>query len=86
MIIFKEGLKPDPEKVSALRYASRPRSKDKLRSFLCMVQSNKDFIPNLARRTINLCKRLWKHNHFTWNKECLREFADLKDALEKILC
>ena len=78
IIIFKEGLKPDPEKVSALRYASQPRSKDELRSFLCIVQSNKDFLPNLARKTINLRKRLRKHHRFTWNKECQREFEDLK--------
>ena len=71
------------KQVSALRYVSRPRSKDELRSFLCMVQSNKDFIPNLARKTINLRERLRKHNHFTWNKECQREFEDLTDAFRQ---
>ena len=83
MIISKEGLKPDPEKVSALTYASRPRSKDELHSFLCMVQSNKDFIPNVASKTINLRKRLRKHHRFRWNKECQREFEDLKDAFRE---
>ena len=87
MIISKDGLKPNPEKVSALRYASRPRSKDELCAFLYMVQSNTGFIPNLARKTINLCKRLQKHHRFLHGIRNVRESLKiLKMLLEKIIC
>jgi hypothetical protein len=38
IIISSEGIKPDQrEKVRALQHATAPRSKDKVRSFLCMI-------------------------------------------------
>ena len=38
MIVSKDGVRPDPSKVQALKDASRPRTKNELMSFLCMVQ------------------------------------------------
>ena len=38
IIVTKDGLKPDPKKVEALKYADRPKPKDELRSFMCMIQ------------------------------------------------
>ena len=81
--VCKDGIKPDPEKVKALQHASRPRSKDELQSFLCMIQSNKDFIPDLASKTMNLRMRTKKHSRFTWDKECQREFDRLKVAFRE---
>lgn len=54
MIITHKGVKPDPSKVKSLQTADRPCSKDEVVSFLCMVQSNSDFIPNLAQKTVHL--------------------------------
>ena len=80
LIVSKDGLKPDPKKVESLKLASPPTSKSELSSFLCMVQSNKDFIPNLASNTRHLRKRLKKHCRFSWDDECQREFDELKAA------
>ena len=44
VIISKDGILPDPEKVKVLHMASRPKTKEELMSFLCMIQSNKEFI------------------------------------------
>ena len=78
LIVSKDGLKPDPKKVESLRQASPPTSKAELSSFLCMIQSNKDFIPNLASKTQHLRKRLKKHCRFSWDKHCQKEFDELK--------
>ena len=72
--ITKDGLKPDPKKVESLKQAS----KAELISFMCMIQSNKDFIPTLASKTKHLRKRLKKHQCYTWDEDCQKEFEDLK--------
>ena len=45
-----ERVKPDPEKVKTLEQISLPKDKDGLKSFICMIQSNSDFIPNFAKK------------------------------------
>ena len=83
LIISKDGLKPDPSKVDSLKEASAPTNKAELSSFLCMIQSNRDFIPNLASKTQHMRKRLKKDIHFTWDHHCQREFEDLKSSFTK---
>ena len=78
MKITNKGLKPDPEKVRALQHATPPSNKDEVRSFLCMIQSNKDFIPNLARKTTHLRRLTKKHIKFVWSQECQKEFEILR--------
>ena len=51
LIVSKDGLKPDPKKVASLKEASAPTNKAELASSLCMMQSNRDFVPNLASKT-----------------------------------
>ena len=80
LVVSKDGLKPDPKKVESLQLATRPESKSELSSFLCMIQSNKDFIPNLAPRTKHMRQRLKKHQRFTWDEHCQKEFEDLKSS------
>ena len=53
-LINEGGAWPNPETVEALRQATRPETKEELISFLCMVQSNKDFVPNIAQNTQHL--------------------------------
>ena len=79
LYISKEGLSPDPEKVRALKQATPPYNKDELRSFLCMLQSNKDFIPNIATNTVHLRKLIKKNERFRWTTQCQAEFEKLKE-------
>ena len=76
----KDGVRPNPEKVSALKHATRPCNKQELISFLCMVQSNKNFIPFIAKKCAHLRSLTKKGKQFRWDKECQREFDELKDA------
>ena len=54
MIISKDGARPDPSKVQALRDATRPMTKGELMSFLCMGQASSEFIPGLSQKTAAL--------------------------------
>ena len=79
MIISGNGISPDPAKVENIKHITPPKTKDELKSFFCMIQSNKEFIPNLARKTSNMRQLLKKHRTFTWSKECQSEFENIKD-------
>ena len=83
MIVTNKGLKPDPSKVEALEIADRPRSNEEVVLFRCMVQSNSDFIPQLARKTVNLRQLTEKHARFHWSSACQAEFNELKNALRE---
>ena len=83
MIISKDGVQPDPAKVEALELVGKPRSKEEVMSFLCMIQSNAEFIPNLAQSTVNLRELTKKNVRFRWSKECNQEINELKEAFIK---
>ena len=46
-----DGLKPDPEKIEAVKQMPAPKSKKQLRRFLGMVNYLAKFIPDLAQKT-----------------------------------
>ena len=50
MIIGKDRIKPDPDKIKCPKEASKPHSKADAMSFLCFKQSFVDFIPHLSRK------------------------------------
>ena len=81
MIITGDGVRPDPRKVEALQNASRPETKSELMSFLCMLQANAEFIPNLSKETVNLRELTKKDVRFRWNKKCQTEFKKLRNLL-----
>ena len=47
--IESDGVRPDPAKVVALNHITPPQSKEELTSFLCMMQSNSGFHPQLRQ-------------------------------------
>ena len=79
-IVTADGLKPDPEKCQALQTAERPRTKEELTSFLCMIRSNGDFIPDLATMTANLRAMTAKNATFCWTDAHDQEFENVKSA------
>ena len=78
LIVSADGIRPDPAKVEALKQATIPSNKAEVQSFLCMLQSNADFIPKLALHTTHLRKLTLKHSRFRWTIECQKEFDKLK--------
>ena len=83
VLINADGIRPDPEKVAALKYATPPKNKHELISFLCMIQSNKDFIPHIARKTSHLRILTKKNKKFKWTKECQLEFDSLRNEFSE---
>ena len=86
LIISSEGVKPDPLKIEALNYLTAPKSKEELISFLCMMQSNSDFIPGFSRKASILRDLTKKGSQFKWqpkHEECFRSLlsAFKKDVL-----
>ena len=77
LIVSKDGVRPDPEKVHVLENIARPESKEELISFLCMMQSNAEFIPNFAKHSAILRKMTHKNAHFKWTKEAESTFVAL---------
>ena len=78
LIFSAEGVRPDPEKVAALDHLTTPENKEELVSFLCMMQSNSDFIPGFAKKAALLreltkkdCKFIWEPKH----EECFRDLT-----------
>ena len=51
MIFSSSRVRPDFEKIEALENLPPPKNKSELKSFICMMQSNSDFIPNFSKRT-----------------------------------
>ena len=78
MSIYRDGFCLDPSKVEALKDALPPTNKLKVMSFLCMLQANAEFIPNLSWQTVHLRCSYSKHKCFKWLAACLKEFECLK--------
>ena len=77
MLISEKGISPDPEKTKALENLAPPKSKDELKSFLCMNQSNSDFIPCFSKRVDILRNLLHSKQRFRWAPEHQVAFNDV---------
>ena len=66
MIFSADGMRPDPDKIDAINFITAPTNKDDLFSFLCMMQSNSDFIPNFAQKAAPLRELTYHNIHFKW--------------------
>ena len=83
LIVSEDGVKPDPRKVEALEHLEAPRTKEELRSFLCMMQSNAEFIPNFSKISAELRELTRDKVHFKWNNEHQNTFETLLKAFKK---
>ena len=83
MIISNNGVSPDPSKVAALKHMTPPATKDEVKSLFCMLQSNKNFIPHLARKTIHIRNLLKKETEFAWTESCHKEFKQIKEKFSQ---
>ena len=83
LIISEEGISADPDKVDALKDLKPPNNKDELISFICMMQSNAEFIPNFAKESAIL-RNLTKSNcKFRWGHQEQKAFENLIEKFKK---
>ncbi|PFX14103.1 Retrovirus-related Pol polyprotein [Stylophora pistillata] len=80
-IFTKDGLKPSPEKVKAIKECKAPQSKEEVRSFLGMAGYLDNFIPNYASIAAPLHRLTRKETKFHWGKEEHEAFQKIRENL-----
>ena len=85
MAFSNDGMRPDPPKINALNFVTAPTNKDDLISFLCMMQSNSDFILNFAQKTAPL-RELTHYNFISSGNKPTRNVLKAYKILKKTCC
>ncbi|GFY26680.1 retrovirus-related Pol polyprotein from transposon 412 [Trichonephila clavipes] len=80
-IISAEGVRTDPEKVSAVKNWKRPENLRELRSFLGLCTYYQKFVKGFSNIARPLHKLTESKQKFQWTKECEDSFLQLKEAL-----
>ena len=80
-LVDETGVKPDPDKVRAIRQMKAPSNVSELRRFLGMVTQQSKFSPHLANATKPLRDLLSSKNQWIWGHDQQRAFESLKRAL-----
>ena len=79
--IDTQGIRPDPNKVSAILRFATPTSVSNVRRFLGMVNQLSKFSPNLAKMTQPMRELLVKTNQWVWGEPQQSSFTKVKEAL-----
>jgi len=82
-IISKEGVKPDPEKVTAIKNIRLPQNKHDVQKILGMINYVGKFIPNLSETTAPLRKLIEKDTEFKLTDDHHKCLDVIKDHLCK---
>ena len=80
-LVGKDGIRPDPSKVSAVRHMTKPTDIHELRRFLGMVNQSGKYIPRLAELTLPLRELLSKKNAWVWGPPQQHAFNVIKETL-----
>ncbi|KAF8773528.1 Retrovirus-related Pol polyprotein like [Argiope bruennichi] len=80
-IISAEGVRTDPDKISAVRHWTCPTDVHQLRSFLGLCTYYRKFVKNFSTIARPLHKLTEAKQKFIWTDECDNAFNKLKDAL-----
>ena len=80
-VINQSGVRPDPDKVSAVAKMKPPTNTTELRRFLGMTNQLSKFAPQLAEKTKPLRDLLSKRNEWRWGDQQEQAFIDTKTAL-----
>ncbi|PIO61946.1 reverse transcriptase [Teladorsagia circumcincta] len=79
-IIDKDGRRPDPEKIEAIRQMPVPRNIAEVRSFLGMISYYGSFVAEMRKIRAPL-DDLLKNAVFRWTSKCEEAFQHAKDVL-----
>ena len=85
-IISKDGIKIDPERVSAILKVGEPRSKKVIQSFLGQVNFLRRFIPNFAEILMNITNMLKKGHEINGHQGLKKLLNKLNNLFRRLLC
>ena len=80
-VISKDGLKPDPEKVSAIKNMPKPTSKAELQTLLGFINYLSKFLPKLSDVSAPLRELTVGQSKFTWAKQHDKAFATIQQLV-----
>ena len=80
-VISKDGLKPDPEKVSAIKNMPKPRSKPEVLTLLGFDNYLSKFLPKLSDVSAPLTELTTGQSKFTWPKQHDEVFATIQQLV-----
>ena len=68
-VISRDGIKPDPKKMDAIRTMMMPMLKLELQSFLGLCNYLANYVPSLSAVLQPLCELTKKDTNFQWNSQ-----------------
>ncbi len=80
-LFTKEGLKPDPAKVQAIKDMKRPHDEQSLSRFIGLVNYLGRFIPNVSAKTAPLREINKKGNEWIWTEKQEEAWKELKEVI-----
>ena len=80
-LISKDGVKPDPKKVSAIEEAPAPTSPQEVKSFLGMASFYSKFIPNYSTVVEPLLSLTRKNADWDWDEQQKNAFQTIKATI-----
>ena len=80
-IVTSSGVKPDPEKVKAIRTLGPPPNVKECRSFVALFSYYRRFVLNFAKMSEPIVALTKKYARFKWSEEAQRAFEFMKESL-----
>ena len=85
-IYSASGIRPDPEKVKAIKNMPAPESKEDMQRFLGIMTYMANFMPNFSNRSQALRDLLKKDTPFVMDQDHIHCFEELKKGLSDESC
>ena len=85
-VVDQTEIRPDPEKIKAIKSVQAPKNGGDLRRFLGMVNHLSKFSPNLAEKTKPLGELLNKQSDWVWGDPQRQAFQDIKKSSHFYMC
>lgn len=80
-IVSHDGIRCNPEKISAVRDWPTPTSVTEMRSFIGIASYYRRFIENFSNVAYPLTRLTQKDRKFEWSEDCEKAFNSLKHLL-----
>ena len=82
--VTRQGIKPEENKIEAIRQLQPPSSKKEIRSFIGSCSYYRKFLPNFSGVAKPLIDLTRKNTHFKWENVHQAAFDSLKASLTKV--